>query len=66
MNDPFGSSHVDALDGGTKAFFTLWGASFVGSSTNTCLQLALDGLVTDFCFCVGKNALLLALDVCHE
>jgi len=66
VNDPLGSSHVDALDGSTKAFFTLWGASVVGSSADTCLQLALDGLVTVCCFCVGKNALLLALDVCHE
>ena len=65
MNDSLGSSHVDALDGKAKVVFTFWGADSRLCVTHASAEFALDSLIAIGCFCVGKNALLLALDVCH-
>jgi len=65
VNDPLRCGFVEALHGHANVFSACWCTYTGGSRLHTSAKFALNCLVSLLALGVGKDALFLALDVCH-
>ena len=65
VNDTLCRCNVEALDSEAKGFGVFIGSDGVNSVLYSGANFALGCAVAQRCLGVGKNSLLLALDICH-
>lgn len=65
VDDPLRGGFVETLHCHAHVFSTFWSTCTGGSRLHTSAKFALDRLIALLALGVGKDALFLALDVCH-